>query len=223
MKKFLFLGIAFFTINLILAKETTKVLNDSVYNAVAVDVKPEFPDGIKALYKFIGENYNSPPISGLKGNVYVSFIIEKDGSVTGIKVLKDIGYGTGAEAILVLSKCPNWIPGELNGQKVRCSYNLPILIQNSIETKPEFSGGIHRFIAQNYKIPKVVGLVGKVFVTFVVDIDGSLVDIKVLRDIGYGTGEEAIRVLNICPKWTPGIKDGKPVKCTYTLPIMIKY
>ena len=222
MNKFLFLAIAFFAIQIVSSQETAIVSNDNIYNSAEIEVKPAFPGGIKELYKFIGENYKSPSMDGLKGKVYLTFVIEKDGRLTDIKVLRDIGYGTGAEAIRVLSKCPNWIPGEQNGKKVRCSYNLPILIQNPIEIKPEFSEGIYGFIAQNYKMPKVEGLAGKVYVTFVVDIDGSLVDIKVLRDIGYGTGEEAVRVLKMCPKWTPGMKDGKLVRCTYSLPISIK-
>lgn len=53
------------------------------------------------------------------------------------------------------------------------------------------------------------------------DVNGSLTDIKVLKHLGHGTGEEAIRVLKLSPKWTPGIKNGIPVKCFYTLPINV--
>jgi periplasmic protein TonB len=67
----------------------------------------------------------------LKGKVYVTFVVEKDGSLTDIKVLRDIGYGTGKEAIRVLSKCPKWMPGEQNGKKVRVLYSLPITIQTA--------------------------------------------------------------------------------------------
>ncbi|HTG67178.1 MAG TPA: energy transducer TonB, partial [Flavobacterium sp.] len=59
-------------------------------------------------------------------------------------------------------------------------------------------------------------------VSFVVEKDGSLTDIKVLRDIGYGTGKEAIRVLQKSPKWNPGIQNGKPVRVQYSLPITIQ-
>ncbi|SHF68563.1 TonB protein C-terminal [Flavobacterium fluvii] len=224
MKNLLYVILAFFVIRIVSAQETPIISNDNLYDTAGIEIKPEFPGGIKEFYKFIGENYKSPPTPGLKGKIYVSFIIEKDGSVTEIKVLKEIGYGTGEEAIRVLSKCPNWIPGVQNGRKVRCSYSLPISIQNPIESKPEFPGGmngIYAFIAKNYQIPKVEGLAGKVYVTFAVDVDGSLVDIRVLRDIGYGTGREAIRVLKMCPKWKPAELDGKPVKCTFSLPINI--
>jgi protein TonB len=67
----------------------------------------------------------------------------------------------------------------------------------------------------------VEGLYGKVIVSFVIDTDGSLVDIKVIKDLGYGTGKEAIRVLKLCPKWTPAVHNGKPVRSEFTLPISI--
>ena len=60
----------------------------------------------------------------------VTFVIEKDGSLTDIKVIRDIGYGTGEEAIRVLKECKKWIPAEQNGQKVRVQYTLPISIQS---------------------------------------------------------------------------------------------
>jgi periplasmic protein TonB len=63
--------------------------------------------------------------------VFVSFVIEKDGSLTDIKVLKDAGFGTGDEAIRVLKKCKNWVPGEQSGKKVRCSYTLPINLKSN--------------------------------------------------------------------------------------------
>ncbi len=229
MKKILFLQIAFFAIQIVSAQETVIVTKDILYNTAEIEVKPEFSGGIKEFYKFIIENYKSPSVAGLKGKVYTNFIIEKDGSLTDIMVLKDIGFGTGEEAIRVLELCPKWKPGEQNGQKVRCSFSLPILIEtpidnSQVEVKPEFPGGMNNllgFIAKNYQIPNVEGLAGKIYVTFAVDIDGSLVDIRVLRDIGYGTGKEAIRVLKMCPKWEPATLDGKPVRCTFSLPISI--
>ena len=102
--------------------------DNTVYNTAGIDVKPEFPGGIDEFNKFIAKNYNSPNQAGLKGKVYVTFIIEKDGSLTDIKVLRDIGYGTGKEAIRVLGLSPKWLPGEQNGKKVRCTYSLPISI-----------------------------------------------------------------------------------------------
>ncbi|MCC9072856.1 energy transducer TonB [Flavobacterium sp. F-65] len=105
--------------------------DNQVYNTAGIEVKPEFPGGIEKFYKFVGNNYRTPEEEGLKGKVYVTFVVEKDGSLTDIKVLRDIGYGTGTEAIRVLKKCPKWNPGEQNGKKVRVLYSLPITIQSA--------------------------------------------------------------------------------------------
>ena len=105
--------------------------DNNIYNTAGIEVKPDFPGGIEKFYKFVGNNYKTPEEEGLKGKVYVTFVVEKDGSLTDIKVLRDIGYGTGAEAIRVLKKCPRWTPGEQNGKKVRVLYSLPITIQSA--------------------------------------------------------------------------------------------
>lgn len=107
--------------------------DNNIYNSAGIEVKPEFPGGMAKFLSFIKNNYNPPEEEGLKGRVIVSFVVEKDGSLTDIKVLKDIGYGTGAEAIRVLKKCPRWTPAEQNGKKVRCSYQLPIAIETASE------------------------------------------------------------------------------------------
>src|SRR6476660_1479648 len=70
----------------------------TVHNMAGIETKPEFPGGINEFRKFIASNFQIPDEPGLKGNVYVTFIIEKDGSISDIKVLRDIGFGTSEEA-----------------------------------------------------------------------------------------------------------------------------
>lgn len=105
--------------------------DNNIYNTAGIEVKPDFPGGLDKFYKFIGKNFQVPEEEGLKGKVFVTFVVEKDGSLTDIKVLRDIGYGTGKEAIRVLKSCPKWNPGEQNGKKVRVLYSLPISIQSA--------------------------------------------------------------------------------------------
>ncbi|MBC7846574.1 MAG: energy transducer TonB [Flavobacterium sp.] len=105
--------------------------DNTVYNTAGIEVKPEYPGGIEKFYAFVAKNYQMPDEEGLKGKVYVTFVVEKDGSLTDIKVLRDIGYGTGKEAIRVLKATPRWSPGEQNGKKVRCTYSLPISLQSA--------------------------------------------------------------------------------------------
>lgn len=128
MKKVLFLVVAIFAFQFVSAQETTNVSDNTIYNTAGIEVKPEFPGGMDKFYKFIAENYNCPKVEKLAGKVYVTFVVEKEGSLTDIKVLRDIGYGTGKEAIRVLKISPKWMPGQQNGRTVRCTYSLPIAI-----------------------------------------------------------------------------------------------
>ncbi|WP_295336793.1 energy transducer TonB [Flavobacterium sp.] len=109
-------------------KENPIAIEDQIYNTSGVDIKPEFEGGMEKFYKFIGQNFKVPDEEDLRGKIFVSFVVEKDGSLGDIKVIRDIGYGTGNEAIRVLKICPKWKPGELNGKKVRVLYSMPINI-----------------------------------------------------------------------------------------------
>ena len=96
---------------------------------------------------------------------------------------------------------------------------------DTVEVKPEFKGGINnfiKFIGENFKLPEVESLSGVVKVSYIIDIDGKLRDIKVLKDIGDGTGEEAVRVLKLCPLWKAGEQNGEKVKVIMQLPINLK-
>lgn len=96
-----------------------------------------------------------------------------------------------------------------------------IYIPIDIEIKPEFPGGrvkFNHFLDYNYKKSnKRPTIQGKLFATFIIERDGSLSDINVLRDIGYGTGEELIRVLKLSPRWKPGKQNGKTVRTMYSI------
>lgn len=99
--------------------------------AATLDKMPAFPGGIEQFYKYVGKNFNNPETDEFKTlKVYVSFVIEKDGSMTDIQVKRDPGYGLGKEAIRVLKSLKTkWEPGVLYGKPVRTAYNLPITVQ----------------------------------------------------------------------------------------------
>ena len=102
--------------------------------------------------------------------------------------------------------------------------SLPMAYEQ-VESRPMFPGGdteFINFIGKNFHVPEVEGINGVIKVTFVIETNGSISDINVVKDLGSGTGEEAKRVLQLCPKWTPGEHDGKPVRVMYTLPITIR-
>lgn len=98
-------------------------------------------------------------------------------------------------------------------------------VYNAVEVRPEFPGGPAKFmeyIRKNFRVPEDLENGGKIIVQFVVEKDGSLTDIKVLRDIGSGTKNEAMRVIKNSPKWKPGVQNGKNVRVLYSQPITIQ-
>ena len=101
-------------------------------------------------------------------------------------------------------------------------------IYQIVDEMPQFPGGeaaMMKFVANNVKYPqeaKDKEIDGRVFVSFVVEKDGSVSNVKVMRGIGGGCDEEAVRVISAMPKWKPGIKDGKPVRVSYMMPINFK-
>lgn len=98
-------------------------------------------------------------------------------------------------------------------------------IFTAVEQEPSFPGGINKFfqfLQSNIRYPAAVheGKVhGNVFVTFVVEKDGSITNVKIARGIESGCDEEAVRLMKISPKWLSGRQNGKPVRVQYTLPI----
>jgi periplasmic protein TonB len=98
-----------------------------------LDTQPEYPGGMKKFYEYVGNNFEKPEIEDVETiSVNVSFVIEKDGSMTDIKVLRNPGYGLDKEAIRVLKSLKTkWSPGIKDGKKVRTQYTLPIKIQMS--------------------------------------------------------------------------------------------
>jgi beta-lactamase regulating signal transducer with metallopeptidase domain len=98
-------------------------------NPITAIQQPDFPGGMIEFYKFMGANYKIP--AELKGNgrVYIKFMVEKDGSLSEFEILRDMGFGTGEEAIRVLKLSPKWIPGKDKNEPVRVQYSLPITLQ----------------------------------------------------------------------------------------------
>lgn len=94
--------------------------------------QPEFPGGMEALYKFIGENMKYPETARnqeIQGKVYVAFVVEKNGSIGKVEILRGIGGGCDEEAMRVIKMLPKWKPGMQMGKAVRVRYKLPINFQ----------------------------------------------------------------------------------------------
>ncbi|MEC5166293.1 protein TonB [Flavobacterium sp. PL11] len=104
---------------------------NAIVNTVSLDKLPEYPGGINKFYLYVGNNFEKPEIESVETiRIFISFVIEKDGKMSDIKVLKDSGYGLGKEAVRVLKSLrTKWTPGMLGGLPIRTAYNLPISVQ----------------------------------------------------------------------------------------------
>lgn len=189
---------------------------------------------------------------GLKYNLmtnYTSFIaideqiVNKDGETTTVKQPVPMPEGVSDYAV-------GYDPGSLSGGNAKMFMSsgasldavemlAPISIEEdeaesgneifmTVETMPEFPGGqtaMMEFIASNMKYPVTAqenGIQGRVTLSFVVDVDGSITDIEVVRGIDPALDKEAIRIIKSMPKWKPGMQRGKPVRVKYTVPVTFR-
>ncbi|KWW25303.1 MAG: TonB family protein [bacterium F082] len=230
---------------------------DTVYQIV--EQMPQYTGGEEAMMKYVAENIKYPQAAkdkNIGGRVFVSFVIEKDGSVNEVKVMRGIGGGCDEEAVRVIKGMPKWKPGMQKGKPVRVNYMMPINFKLSddqpekpaqqtdankpnmkpdkngvyqiCEQMPEFPGGVEAlmdFVAKNVVYPQEAmdkEISGRVYVSFVIEKDGSVNEVKVMKGIGGGCDDEAVRVIKAMPKWKPGKQDGKPVRVSYMMPITFK-
>lgn len=216
-----------------------------------VEQPPAFPGGDKALAAYLSRNIRYPQQAtekGTKGTVFVSYIVTEDGSVTDVKTVGEKkGNGLEEEAIRVVKAMPKWIPGKQNGRYVSVQFNLPIRfmltevkkeepkgpkvgedgIYVNADVLPRFPGGdagLSKYLSTTVRYPVTAtqsGLKGNVIVSFVLDTDGSISDVKAVNKplLGGGLEEEAIRVVKAMPKWRPATNDDKPVPFRMALPI----
>jgi protein TonB len=94
-----------------------------------VEKLPEFPGGMAEMYKFINSNIKYPSAAqrgNISGRVFVKFVVEKDGSISSIEIMKGIGFGCDEEAARVIKSMPRWSPAKQNGKSVRVYYNMPV-------------------------------------------------------------------------------------------------
>ena len=108
-------------------EEEEEIVEAEIFTVV--ESMPEFPGGTGELYKYLGKSIKYPPLakeSGIQGRVFVNFVVEPNGSISNVKILRGIGGGCDEEAVRVVKDMPSWKPGKQRGKAVRVSYNLPI-------------------------------------------------------------------------------------------------
>lgn len=208
------------------------------------DVKAEYPGGIKEFYNFFSSNFVAPEIEAdTEFNFYFSYVVEADGALSNVQIIRDPGYGIGTEALRVINLSPKWKPAVKDNVPVRTNGTLPLIINvkkqeaqenkapantsSTVDVQPQYPGGTINFnieVQKRMDIPEIEKNIDVVaYVSFVVDIDGSITDIKCIKDPGYGIGREAANaVKGVDTKWKPALKNGTPVACLLTLPVRIR-
>ena len=104
-----------------------EVIEEEIFTIV--EEMPKFPGGIEALFSYLSKTLKYPAMAkdaNIQGKVYVTFIVDRDGSIANAQVLRGIGGGCDEEAIKVVKSMPKWEPGKQRGKAVRVQYNLPI-------------------------------------------------------------------------------------------------
>lgn len=220
----------------------SREMNEQVFTVV--EKMPSFPGGDAELLKYIATNIKYPKESqdnGEQGRVICSFIVGRDGSVNNPEVLRGVTPLLNEEAVRVINTMPRWNPGMQRGKAVAVKYTVPITFRlkspveeakeetlTVVDVMPQYPGGdreLLKFIAQSIKYPtdaQVAGVQGRVICSFVVDKKGNIVEPKIIRGIDPSLDAEALRVIGMMPRWTPGRQDGKAVRVLYTVPITFR-
>lgn len=180
----------------------------------------------------------------LKYRVSIRFVVERDGSMSEIGLRAKRGYGGTAQSVRgARYAAPVWEPAVLDGEPVRfgagltldfsatteqpavadTTTNIPYLI---VEEMPQFRGGnldrfrewVHRTVKYPHELAEH-GISGRVVVTFVIEADGALSSVEIIRSPHPLLSKEVERVLSASPRWTPGRQKGQYVRVKYTLPV----
>ena len=181
---------------------------------------------------------------GIEGRVIIQFIVDKDGTLTDFTIARGVEESLNREALRLAKSIPQpWKPGAQRGIPVRVKYTIPITFridessQNSktkshvavvdtvyqvVDEMPSFPGGnekLIRFIALHTTpepITQGMGLPQRVILQFIVEKDGSLTHIEVVRSVDPYYDKEAVRIVKLMPKWIPGKHNGETVRVKYT-------
>ena len=182
------------------------------------------------------------PISGIEKyfEETIFTIIDEKGNRIGEKKFNELSIEERKH--IPPPPAPTYITGNQTAQQIEDAKNVkePKLVEinlynkkqensstltNSNKTNPEFPGGMsefYKFVGNNFKVPSEIKNNGKIYISFMVETDGNLSEFVILRDIGLGTGDEAIRVLKLSPKWIPATENSKPIRLKYFVPIAIE-
>ena len=217
-------------------KVTSKNTRDTNEVFDAVEQNAEYPGGMRAFGQYLQENLKYPEAAqkaNQSGKVYTQFIVNVDGTISDVTILKSVGFGCDEEAMRVI-KLAKWIPGKHHGQVVKSRFTVPINFQlpkateifTAVEQNAEYPGGMKAFgqyLQENLKYPESAqkaNHTGKVYIQFIVNTDGSSTEFDVLKSTGdKNLDDEGLRVMKLVPQWTPAKQSGRVVRSRFIVPI----
>jgi len=199
----------------------------------------QMPKSAYDIGEYLGNNMQYPEAAreaNIEGRVVVKFVVADDGSIVNARVVQGIGSECDEEALRVVKDMPKWLPGKQDGIPVAVYFSLPIIFKltddgkqpataQSNDQRPMPPQGMHDYFKNNLRYPdsaRAAHLEGKVNVKFAVNIDGSISDATIVKGIGSGCDDEALRLVNNMPRWKPGTRNGKPAKIYSIVQVVFK-
>ena len=212
----------------------------------AVEKKPDFPGHHEAYLRFLATHLHYPKEAkekGISGKVFISFVVERDGSLSHLKILKGIGHGCDTEVLRVFRLMPKWNPGLVKGRPVRAyaARMVSFLMKNPavpdnkiythVDSLPVFAvgkEGVEHFLLSQLWYPKQTVKHDKKDtrkVSFVVEKDGRVTHLKLMPDVTHKDAYdyEALRVVSLLPVAHPAVLNGKPVRARLYVPVVFDH
>ena len=212
---------------------------DSIRTMVEVPPKAEYN-----WNKYLADNLRYPKEArenGIQGKVYVSFVVERDGSISNVRAVKggDIGGGIPEEAVRVVKSMPKWKPGSIRGELVRAYFTVPlnfrlqtdrdeIFLPTQVESEPTPMFNIPLYLAKHLRYPKKAvkkKQEGTVYVLAIITEKGAMISPEVYHKDAAdpelkALEEEALRVVKAMPAWMPAKIRNIPVSCYVMIPVL---
>ena len=194
--------------------------NDTIYGGYQVDKNPEYPGGLAECVGFINKNIDREKCEGEEGRVILNFVVNSDGSLSDIKVLRGVSRKVGKEIVSIVEKMPKWNPETLNGNPVRVRFTLPVMVKfgnsHTAQSKEAIRAKVN-VVDNNWTGSETV----RILVSYVVDEHGNVKNVLV-REGAYPKAEQvAIREVKKLSKLTPTMKDNKPVSSERTIAVYV--
>lgn len=211
------------------------------------DILPKFEGGDIRLFRgWLTHNIlNRTMASKMYGTALFSFVVDAQGSIKDVKLIRSSNDALTERALEIISKSPKWTPGTLRGEPHSHEFTMPITIKGQreangsqggqdtpyvvVEQMPKFDGGdlntFSNWVRSNMTYPEDAArhkIQSRVIVDFVIEKDGSLTNINIIQTPFNSLSQEVMRILDSSPKWTPGRQKDTPVRVKYVMPVDFK-